>query len=53
MSRESSYDDLVEQLWVGLRVMVPLETRFVPYRSTHDVHLTAIYQVTLTLLCPC
>jgi DNA topoisomerase 2-associated protein PAT1 len=30
MSREMSYNDLVEQLWVGLRVMVPLETRYVP-----------------------
>jgi len=28
MSREMTYNDLVEQLWVGLRVMVPLETRY-------------------------
>lgn len=29
ISRELSYNNLVEQLWVGLRVMVPLETRCV------------------------
>jgi len=25
--RSQLYDDLVEQIWVGLKVLVPLETR--------------------------
>jgi DNA topoisomerase 2-associated protein PAT1 len=43
LDRQKEYDDLVEQLWEGLKVMVPLETRYEYYShylraETHEAY---------------